>query len=210
MKKYLINNNSDTLLLLFAGWGADEYAFEHLKADFDVLILYDYSNLNLDFDFSKYKTFYLISHSAGVFAASVLNFDFKFNKKIAISGNPYLFDEYFGLSKEIQNKLCSITEENAAEFAKKYLVKTVEEYKNFRPSKRSMESCMAEFEKLKENYKENFDKIKDIYDLAYIGGDDLIFNVQAQKEFYKERLHIVKNARHNMFYRLKSFEQILN
>ena len=164
----------------------------------------------MDFDFSKYKTFYLISHSAGVFAASVLNFDLKFNKKIAISGNPYLFDEYFGLSKEIQDKFCNITEENATEFARNYLVKTDEEYKNFRPSKRSMESCMAEFEKLKENYKENFDKIKDIYDLAYIGGNDLIFNVQAQKEFYNERLHIVKNARHNMFYRLKSFEQILN
>ena len=78
MKKYLIDKNSDTLLLLFAGWGSDEYAFEHLKADFDVLILYGYSNLSLDFDFSKYKKFYLIGHSAGVFIASVLNFDFKF------------------------------------------------------------------------------------------------------------------------------------
>lgn len=28
---------------------------------------------------------------------------FKVNNKIAISGNPYLFDEKFGLSKEIQN-----------------------------------------------------------------------------------------------------------
>ena len=57
MKKYLINKNSDTLLIVFAGWGADEYAFEHLKADFDVLILYDYLDLSLDFDFSKYNFF---------------------------------------------------------------------------------------------------------------------------------------------------------
>ena len=90
MKKYLVDKNSDTLLLLFAGWGADESAFEHLTADFDVLIFYDYSDLSLDFDFSKYKKFNLIGHSAGVFIASVLNFDFKIDNKIAFSGNPYL------------------------------------------------------------------------------------------------------------------------
>ena len=41
MKKYHIKNNSDTLLIFFAGWGADEYAFQHLTSVSDVLILYD-------------------------------------------------------------------------------------------------------------------------------------------------------------------------
>lgn len=210
MKTYLINNNSNTLMLLFAGWGSDEYAFEHLKSDIDVLILYDYTDLNFDFDFSKYKNFYLVGHSAGVFVASILEFDFKFDKKIALSGNPYLYAKKFGLSKKIQELLCSITEENADDFAKNYLIKTEEEYKNFHPSKRSIESCMSEFQKLKELYKTNKKKIKDIYDIAYIGENDTIFSVSAQKEFYKEKLHIIKNARHNMFYRIKSFEQLLN
>lgn len=166
MKKCLINNNSNTLLVLFAGWGAYEYAFEHLKADFDVLILYDYLDLNLNFDFSKYKNFNLIGYLAGVFIASVLNFDFNFDKKIAISGNPYLFDERLGLSKEIQRVLCSITEETAEDFAKNYLIKTEKEYKNFHPSRRSIESCIAEFKKLKELYQANRQKIRDIYDFS--------------------------------------------
>ena len=34
MKKYLINKNSDTLLIFFTGWGCDEYEFEHLKIKF--------------------------------------------------------------------------------------------------------------------------------------------------------------------------------
>ena len=208
MKKYLIDKNSETLLLLFAGWGSDEYAFEHLRADFDVLILYDYTDLSLDFDFSKYKKFNLIGHSAGVFVASVLKFDLEFDKKIAYSGNPYLFDEKLGLSKKTQEILCNITEENANDFAKNYLIKTEEEYERFRPSRRTIESCMAEFEDLKIIYRENWHKIKDIYDSAYIGEDDKIFDISAQKEFYKNRLHIVKNARHNMFYRVVNFSQM--
>lgn len=210
MKKYFIDKNSDKLLLFFTGWGCDEYEFEHLKSDCDVLILYDYLDLNLDFDFSKYKNIDLISFSAGVFVASVMDFDFKINKKIAIDGNPYLFDEKFGLSKEIQDILYNITEENAEEFAKNYLVKTEEEWKNFHPSKRTLESCRAEFESLKEIYRQNKHKIKDIFDYAIIGENDEIFNISAQKEFYGERLFILKNTRHNPFFRIKSYKELSN
>ena len=209
MKKYFIDNGSDTLLLFFAGWGCDEYEFEHLKSDSDVLILYDYSDLTLDFDFSKYKEFNLISFSAGVFVASVFEFDFKINNKIAISGNPYLFDEYYGLSKDIQEVLYNITEENADEFARNYLVKTEEEYKNFHNSKRSIESCRVEFDNLKELYSNNKSKIQDIYDRAIVGEEDPIFNLDAQKNFYNERITVIKNARHNLFFRINKYEQLL-
>ena len=210
MKKYLINKNSDTLLIFFTGWGCDEYEFEHLKADSDVLLLYDYTDLNLDFDFSKYKNFDLIAFSAGVFVASIMDFDFEINKKISIDGNPYLFDEYFGLSKEIQDILYNITEENADEFARNYLVKTDDEWKNFHPSKRTLESCQKEFDCLKEIYKNQKQNIKDIYNFALAGSNDLIFNISAQQEFYGNRLNIIDNARHNPFFRIKKYEQILN
>lgn len=78
-------------MIFFTGWGCDEYEFEHLDSVSDVLLLYDYSDLNLDFDFSRYKTFDLAAFSAGVFVASVMRFNFDINRKIAISGNPYLF-----------------------------------------------------------------------------------------------------------------------
>ncbi len=210
MKKYLINNNSQNLLIFFTGWGCDEYEFEHLKSDCDVLLLYDYSDLNLDFDFSKYKNFDLISFSAGVFVASIIDFDFKINKKIAISGNPYLFDEKLGLSKKIQDILYGITEENADDFARNYLVKTDDEWKIFHHSKRSLQSCREEFDSLKKIYSENKFKIKNIYDLALFGQDDHLFDVSAQKEFYKDKLNIIKNARHNLFFRINKYEQIID
>lgn len=210
MKKYLINKNSDKLLIFFTGWGCDQYEFEHLEASYDVLLLYDYSNLKLDFDFSKYKIFNLIAFSAGVFVSSIFNLDFKIDKKIALSGNPYLFDEHFGLSKEIQNILYSITEETADDFAKNYLIKTEEEWKKFHHSKRSIESCKTEFEKLKETYQKYKQNIKDIFDMALVGEDDPIFNVPAQKEFYKAKLNVIKNARHNLFFKIRNYDEIFS
>ena len=210
MKKFLIDNNSDNLLLFFTGWGCDESEFEHLKSDYNVLLLYDYTDLNFNFDFSKYKKIDLISFSAGVFIASITNLDVKINKKIAVSGNPYLFDEKFGLSKEIQNVLSTVTEENADDFARNYLIKTDEEWQKFHHSKRTIDSCQAEFENLKNLYKKNKQNIRDIFDSAIIGLDDVIFNITAQKEFYGKRLKFVENARHNLFFKINKYEEILN
>lgn len=210
MKKYFIDKKSDNLLIFFTGWGCDEYEFEHLRADFDILLLYDYSNLDLDFDFSGYKKIDLISFSAGVFIASILDFDFKIGKKIAISGNPYLFDEKLGLSKEVQDMLYNITEENADDFARNYLVKTDEEWKAFHHSKRTPESCREEFDSLREIYERNKQKIKDDYDYAVMGEFDTLFSVPAQKEFYKERLNIVQNARHNLFFRISGYDELFD
>ena len=210
MKKYLIDNNSDILLLFFAGWGCDEFEFQHLEANTDVLILFDYTDLNLNFNFSKYKKINLIAFSAGVFIASIIDLDIKIYKKIAISGNPYLFDEHYGLSAEIQDVLCNVTEENANDFAKNYLIKTEEEYKIFHHSKRTIESCKAEFNSLKKIYQEQKHNIKDIYDYALIGDCDPIFCISAQKEYYGNRLHLIENARHNLFFRIKNYDEIIN
>jgi len=210
LKKHLISKNSENLIIFFTGWGCDEYEFEHLKSKSDVLLFYDYSDLNFDFDFSKYKKIDLMAFSAGVFIASIMEFNFKINKNIAISGNPYLFDEYYGLSKEIQDILFNITEENADNFAKNYLVKTDEEWKIFHHSKRTLESCKLEFSSLKDLYKSHKQKIKNIYDIALMGDDDHIFNISAQREFYGEKLKLLKNARHNLFFRMNEYEQFID
>ena len=210
MKQYLVNNQSDKLIIFFTGWGCDEYEFEHLTSNADVLLLYDYLDLNLDFDFSNYKKNDLMAFSAGVFVASIMNFNFEISKKIAISGNPYLFDEHLGLSTEIQNILCNITAENADDFARNYLIKTDEEWKNFHHSKRTLESCKEEFNSLKNLFISQNHNIKDIYDFALMGENDEIFNTSVQKQFYKNRLKMIENARHNLFFRIQKYEQFFN
>lgn len=209
MKQYYINNNSDKLILFFSGWGCDEYEFLHLESDSDVLILYEYFDTSLDFDFSKYKEINLLAFSAGVFIASIYPFDFKVNKKIAISGNPYLLDEYYGLSSEILETFRQINEDNCDDFARNYLVKTDEEYNNFHPSKRTFESCNLELDALEKIYKDNYKNINDIFDCAYIGDDDPIFKLSAQKEYYKDRIIVMENSRHNPFFRIKCYEDLI-
>ena len=210
MKQYLVNNKSDKLIIFFTGWGCAEYEFEHLTSNADVLLLYDYLDLNLDFDFSNYKKIDLMAFSAGVFVASIMNFNFEISKKIAISGNPYLFDEHLGLSTEIQNILCNITAENADDFARNYLIKTDEEWKNFHHSKRTLESCKEEFNSLKNLFISQNHNIKDIYDFVLMGENDEIFNTSVQKQFYKNRLKMIENARHNLFFRIQKYEQFFN
>ena len=210
MKQFFINKNSDNLLIFFTGWGCDEYEFEHLDSDSDILLFYDYYDLSFNFDFSKYKKIELMAFSAGVFVASIIDFDFGINRKIAVSGNPYLFDEKLGLSKYIQEVLCNITEKNADDFAKNYLIKTDEEWTRFHHSRRTLESCRIEFDSLKNIYKNQKDKINNIYDIAIIGAEDPIFDVIAQKEFYGTKLKIIKNARHNLFFRINKYEQLFN
>ena len=141
MKQHFTDNNSNKLILFFTGWGCDEYAFEHLSSECDVLIFYDYTDLNYNFDLSKYTEINLIAFSAGVFVGSVFKSDFEINKKLAISGNPYLFDNKLGLSDSILKIMSEITEENADEFVRNYLIKTDDDYKNFHFSKRTLESC---------------------------------------------------------------------
>ena len=80
----------------------------------------------------------------------------------------------------------------------------------FSPFKRTLDSCMAEFNCLKKIYADKKQNIKDIYDNAIVGDEDPIFNVNAQKEFYGERLKVIKNARHNMFFRINSYEEIFD
>lgn len=210
MKQHFIQKNSDKLIIFFTGWGCDEFEFEHLESSSDVLLFYDYTDLNYNFDFSKYSEINLLSFSAGVFMGSVFRHDFKINKKIALSGNPYLFDEKLGLSKSVQNVLYNITEETQEKFVRDYLIFSDEEYKNFHHSKRTLESCREEFDALKAIYKSEKSNIKDEYDLAIIGKEDRIFNPESQKEYYKNRLNIIEKARHNLFFRIKSYEDIFN
>ena len=53
--KLLVSNNSDELIIFMAGWGSDNYQYENISSSKDVVIFYDYSDLEIDFDFSSYS-----------------------------------------------------------------------------------------------------------------------------------------------------------
>ena len=70
MKHCWLNEGNSELLIFFAGWSFDENPFKFLDASgLDVVVIYDYSDLTLDVDFSGYEKYYLIGWSMGVYIA---------------------------------------------------------------------------------------------------------------------------------------------
>ena len=213
MQYFFQNHNSSELIVFFAGWGCDYNQFVNLHDTSDVLILYDYQDLDLNFDFSKYANIYLIAYSAGVFVSCLASDKIpNIRKKIAVCGNPYLFDKTLGISPTHLKVLQNITLDNYLDFRRKYMVFSEEEYAKYNElqSLRSLESCQSELAYLQQLYSEYKDKIVPCFDKAIVAEEDLLFNLNAQKDFYKEKLVVIPKARHHIFFRFNSFEELLN
>ncbi|MBR2526818.1 DUF452 family protein [bacterium] len=211
METLLRKNNSNELIVFFNGWGCDNNSCEAIKSTKDVLICWDYSSLDFNFKFSGYKKYYLIAYSAGVFVAGVIkdklpNFDYK----IAINGNPMIFDEKYGISKNIVKIFRGLNLDNYMDFRLNYLVRNREElaYFNAHQPNRTFESCFYELDKLEEYSKEQY-KIID-YDLAILGAKDKVFNHEAQKEYYFDKYKVLENYAHDVFFYFRNFDDILN
>ena len=212
MQYFYQNNHSSDLIVFFSGWGCDYNQFTNLHDHKDVLILYDYQDLSLDFDFSKYENIYVIAYSAGVFVASIMADNIPHvRQKVALCGNPYLFDEKLGISQENIRTFKAITLDNYLDFRRKYMVVTDEEYERYNKleSLRTIESCAVELEALQKLYTERKKQINPQFDIAVAAENDLIFNLAEQKDFYQDKLRVIKNAKHHIFFRFNSFEDIL-
>lgn len=200
------------MIIFFAGWGCDYNQFINLHDNKDILILYDYQDMNLNFDFNKYKNIDIIAYSAGVFVSCLLSDKIpNIRKKVAVCGNPYLFDEVLGLSSENVQVMKDISLDNYLDFRKKYMVASDEEYEKYNQlqSLRSIESCQNELEYLQQLYQKNKDKISFKFDKVMVAESDVLFNIEAQKNFYKENLVIIKNAKHHIFFNFRSFTEII-
>ena len=212
MQYFFQNNNSRDLIVFFSGWGCDYNQFVNLHDNKDVLTLYDYQDLNLDFDFSKYDNIYVIAYSAGVFVASMLTDTIpNVRQKIAVCGNPYLFDEKLGLSLEAIRVLKEVNLDNYLDFRRQYMVFSDEEYEKYNQlaSLRTFESCENELVALQKMYRERKGQINPEFDKAFAAENDLIFKLPVQKDFYKDKLQVIRNARHHIFFRFNSFEDML-
>lgn len=211
MKTKLINNNSKELILFLTGWGCDDNQFLNFNSSSkDILLFWDYSTLDFEFDFSKYEEFYLLTYSAGVYVAGLIQNKLpNFKTKIAINRNPLMFDSHFGIDKETLNIMSNLDEKNVEEFIKKYLIFDENDYKEFikTPTLRSFESSEIELKKLEEFY-HDFEPVE--FDRAILSDSDKIFNPTTQKEYFKQKAKIMKNSAHNVFSKFKSYDEILD
>ena len=101
--KWLNINQNNKVIVFFNGWGMDESVVHHLDfSDYDVLMFYDYNNLDTNFDFNsldKYKNKSLIAWSMGVMVATLFNQ--KYTSATAINGTLKPIDNEFGIPQRI-------------------------------------------------------------------------------------------------------------
>ena len=102
----------------------------------------------------------------------------------------------------------SISKDNILGFRKEYLVYSEEELIKLNKCQphRTLESCMNELKSLQNAYKKPFTPIE--YDLIWMSDSDKIFDLEKQKEYYKDsRVHIIPNAAHFPFFRFNTYEE---
>ena len=209
---WLNRQNNKNLIIFFAGWSFDSKPFEYLKCeDNDVLVFYDYTELDNIPDIEQYDTYTLITWSMGVYVAYLLKDKLpKFNKKIAINGTVYPVNNQFG----IPHKTFELTLKYAETGLQGKFYKNVfsndswfERYMQ-NPVQRSLKSRVDELIAL-----DNFIRTQNIvydnkfYDKALVGLSDKIIPTKNQLAFWKEKAQTI-DCGHFPFYNYSSWNEI--
>ncbi len=210
MNTYLRCNNSKNLIVFFCGWAMDEKPFMPLKSEkYDILFVFDYADLELDFDFSKYEKKILIAFSYGVFVAAIAKLP-EFDLKIAVNGTLKPIDSKFGISPKIFDlTLCNMSDESLLKFYSRMFDNNVEsEMFNQNLPVRAVDSCLKELEAIKNHYFNTAD-IDFEYDKTIISSNDKIIPTKNQLAFWEGKNLKEFNAGHFIFYKFKNFDEIM-
>lgn len=177
--KWLNKGTNKKVILFFNGWGMDENVVNHLEFDdYDVLMFYDYNNLETDFDFGSldiYTQKYLTAWSMGVMIATL--FDVDYVKKTAINGTLRPIDDEFGIPKRIYNLTLRGF---SAESAKLFIKNMFKEKCDLPVINREFENQKSELEALT-HYRAN-EKFK--YDRVILSTQDKIIPTKNQAAFW--------------------------
>lgn len=199
--KWLNKTNTNKLIIFFNGWGMDEKIVSHLDCgDYNVVVLYDYNDLNLDLDFSNYSEKHLIAWSMGVMVSTILNIDCK--SSTAICGTPFAIDDNNGIPERIYNlTIRGFSEASSQKFMERMFIEKPE-ITTF--SNRTFESKLSELKKMLE-YAPN----KDFeFTRAIVASDDKIIPTKNQINYWKDEAEIITSG-HCPFMLYSSWTELL-
>ena len=104
--EYIIKGKSNKLVVIFTGWATTPSMWQNMQLNSDLIIIYDYRDLNIDLSiFDGYSNIYIFAWSFGVFAASKFIEDrhssLPIVYKMAINGTQYPIDDLRGIPSNI-------------------------------------------------------------------------------------------------------------
>ena len=210
---WLNKQNNEKLIIFFTGWSFDQNPFKFLKCDdFDVVIFFDYTNLQ-PVQIPDYKKYFLISWSMGVFSAYLLKDKLpEFSKKIAINGTPYPVDNEFGIPLNPFLLTLRHAEKGLEEKFYRNIFSCQKEFERYSdtPVKRPIANRVSELNSLYEMIKNTPLSYEKYYDKALISSNDKIIPPQNQTKFWTDKTDIkILECGHFPYYNFKSWNEIL-
>lgn len=200
--KWLNKKENDNVIVFFNGWGMDECVVKHLDfGKHDVIMFYDYNNLETEFDFSLLKSYRirnLIAWSMGIMTATL--FDLKYDNTVAVNGTLKPIDNKFGIPERIYElTIRGFNEQGAEKFIKNMFDK---EYQ-LPPNSRDYENQKSELSALK-TYSANTN-FK--YSKVFISNSDKIIPTKNQTAYWNMEPNL--QSGHCPFLQLKKWEELL-
>jgi malonyl-ACP O-methyltransferase BioC len=210
--KLVSDNDSNRLVLFFAGWAMDAKPFEKLHRDgYDTMVVWDYRQLDIDWRcVSKYDEICVLAWSMGVYAASrtLYSIEHKVTKRVAINGTLTPVDDTCGIPINIfEGTLSGLNERTLVKFYRR-VAGSRDAYDKFAEAmpQRDIEELRNELSAI---YPEPLLCNPPIrkWDCAIIGREDAIFPAANQaRAWQRERVKvkIIEGAH------LVNFQQILD
>ncbi len=194
MAQWINWSGSAELLIFFNGWGMDARPFSRLDSSrLDVLMFYDYSNLEMPCDITaltkEYSTCHLAAWSLGVWAAAsaLSGKPIQFASAVAINGTLRPIDAEHGIAPEIfQGTLDSWNAVTRKKFYRRMCVslETTAAFRALEP-KRDAESQQQELAAIQQAVlRQSPLACRNLFDRAVIGREDRIFPAAAQEKFW--------------------------
>lgn len=213
--EWLNKKGGRLVAVFFNGWGMDARAVAHLTTEMDVVMCYDYRDINeLAFpSFKEYEEVYVVAWSMGVWVASNLvpRMMLQPSKLIALNGTERPVNDEYGIPVKIYELTeRGMSEKGRAKFLQRML-DGVEEWKRFERNKpeRAIEEVCEELTAIRIQSTAMHDELQ--WDKVYISDKDVIFPMLNQQNWWQERCKDIQiiSGGHYPFYQFTTWEEII-
>ncbi|TKX31251.1 pimeloyl-ACP methyl esterase BioG family protein [Campylobacter estrildidarum] len=194
------NPNCDELIVVFGGFTNHPSHFLHLKSEKNVVLFYDFENLDFEFDFKAFSKIKLIAFSMGVCLANYLLKEHDFDQKIAVNGTNLGIDKEKGIHPALFSK--TIKKFNLESFKNSLFKNHKDKAKNFifKDENALKNELNILFEFALKEQKENL-----IWDKIYSSNQDEIFPQNALKKSFENLIFL--NEPHFAFFHFHSWDE---
>jgi biotin synthesis protein BioG len=219
MKSAWLHQRRNRWLIIFCnGWGMDANPFLPLGArDYDVLMLFDYSDLTLDCDpaplFRHYQRTFLVSWSMGVWVGQQIfqSWSHRLQGAMAINGSLCPIHDQFGIPEQLY---AATLEQFSAASRLKFYRRMCRERQAFNPvfenqPARYFDNQRLELEALHRQVSCQLAE-EAIYTKVLIADQDLVVPTANQIAFWQGHKSVRLEGSHFLFYRWNTWDELMD